>query len=55
MKLSKQSVEKFKQIYLEEYGIELSDQQAMQKSQSFLKLFKLISQTTSLELIKTIR
>ena len=40
--ISKTSLEKFKTIYKEEFGEELSDQEAMEKATKFLNLMKVI-------------
>lgn len=50
MELNKNSINEFKQIYLDEYGIKLSDEEAKQKSQNFLSLLQLITQNNPLKL-----
>lgn len=42
-KLLKQAVEEFRQIYLEEYGIELSHKEASYKALSMLQLFQVLT------------
>lgn len=42
MKLSKEALTEFKQIYKEEYGIELTDSEALDKAITLLRLFKAI-------------
>lgn len=42
MKLSKKALEEFKDIYKAEYGIELSDAEAMDKGYRLLRLFRAI-------------
>lgn len=40
--ISPESLEEFKQIILEDYGIKLSDQQAYQDAIAFLEVFKVL-------------
>lgn len=42
MKLSKEAIIEFKQIFKEEYGIELSDGEALAKGMLLLRLMKAI-------------
>lgn len=42
MKLSKKALKEFKQIYLEEYGKELKDSEALEKATKLLVLVKAI-------------
>lgn len=42
MKLSKEAITEFKQIFKEEYGIELSDGEALTKGMLLLRLMKAI-------------
>lgn len=46
--LSQEAVEEFKQIILEEQGIELTDQQAYQDAIAFLEAFKVLVADTTL-------
>ncbi len=40
------AVQEFKQIYKEEYGIELSEQEASQKASDMLNLFGMLTEDT---------
>lgn len=42
MQLSKAAIEEFKRIYKEEFGEELSDQEATEKAQRLISFFKII-------------
>ncbi len=46
--LTSEGLEEFKQIILEDYGIELSDQQAYQDAVAFLESFKALATNTIL-------
>lgn len=41
-----QSIQEFKQIYLEEFGIHLSDKEASQKAIALLQLFEALTPAT---------
>lgn len=43
MQISKTSLEKFKQIYREDYGITLSDAEALELATSFLNFMRVIA------------
>jgi hypothetical protein len=45
MKLSKEAMEKFKEIYKKKYGEEISDEEAYEKGRRLIRLFKLIYQS----------
>jgi hypothetical protein len=42
MRLSKEAIEEFKKIYYKEFGKALSDEEAQEKGQNLLSLFKII-------------
>ena len=42
--LPQDAINEFKQIYQDEYGVELSDQEASERAYKFLRLFKMIYQ-----------
>jgi len=42
MRLSKEAIEEFKKIYREEFGKKISDEEAQEKGQRLLSLFKII-------------
>jgi hypothetical protein len=42
MQLSKEAIEEFKQIYKEEFGEEISDQEAMEKAVRLINLMRVI-------------
>ena len=42
MKLSKRAIKEFKDIYYREFGKIISDEEAQEKGQSLLSLFKII-------------
>jgi len=42
MRLSKQAIEEFKKIYREEFGKEISDEEAQEMGEGLLSLFKII-------------
>ncbi len=46
--ISQESLQEFKQIILEEQGIELTDQQAYQDATAFIEAFKVLAADTSL-------
>lgn len=43
--IPQEAIDEFKQIYLEEYGIELTDAQSTDKASKVLSLVKLLSRT----------
>lgn len=45
--LSQDAINEFKQIYQEECGVELSDEEALERAQKFLRLFYLIGEPVS--------
>ncbi len=45
MKLSKEAIEKFKEIYKKKYGEEISDEEAYEKGRRLIRLVKLIYQS----------
>ena len=42
MKLSEEAIKEFKKIYYQEYGKQISDEEAQEKGQNLLSLFKII-------------
>lgn len=42
MRLSKKAIKEFKEIYYKEFGRTISDEEAQEKGQSLLSLFKII-------------
>ena len=42
MRLSKRAIKEFKEIYYREFGSIISDEEAQEKGQSLLSLFKII-------------
>lgn len=42
MRLSKRAIKEFKRIYYKEFGKTISDEEAQEKGQSLLSLFKII-------------
>jgi len=42
MRLSKKAIKEFKEIYYKEFGKIISDEEAQEKGQSLLSLFKII-------------
>ena len=48
MILEQSSLEEFKEIIFEEYGIELTDEQAQQDALAFLEVIRLLSTNISL-------
>jgi len=40
----KQAVDEFKSLFLEEFGIELSEEEATEKAMSFLQLFDCLTE-----------
>lgn len=42
--LSQNAIDEFKQIYQDEYCFELSEQEASERAEKFLRLFKMIYQ-----------
>lgn len=42
MQLSKETIEEFKEIYREELGEEISDQEAYEEASNLIQLFKII-------------
>ena len=45
--LPKQAIDEFKQIYLSEEGIQLSDQEAVVLGNNMMNLFKILTKTAS--------
>lgn len=46
--VSKEGLQEFKQIILEEYGVNLTDEQAYQDAVAFLEAFKVLTTGTNL-------
>lgn len=42
MSISKEALEKFKEIYRKEYGKDISDEEALKQATSLLRLMKII-------------
>lgn len=42
MRLSKEAIKEFKEIYYKEFGKTISDEEAQEKGQNLLSLFKII-------------
>ena len=49
MRLSKEAIEEFKRIYYKEFGKVLSDEEAQEKGQNLLSLFKIIYRSIPLD------
>ena len=52
MRLSERAIKKFKEIYKEEFGEKLSNQEAMEKATKFLNLMRVIMRPIPKEMIK---
>jgi hypothetical protein len=50
--LSSTAVQEFKEIYLQELGIELSNEEAVAKATKFLRLFRMVYQPIPKEWLK---
>lgn len=50
--LPKDAINEYKQIYQEEFGVSISDEEAARKALNFLKLYKLVNQPISQDWIE---
>lgn len=52
--LSEQAIKEFKEIYLKEEGVALSDEEATKKATNMLNLFKTLSKPTGSNIVRSV-